>query len=912
MKAFLSKIWFPAAVTALTAMHTIGPEAGRVHEYHVNGSIEAAAPDTVIYRHDGYKALWTAEDFSIQSGVIGDTGDTLGFSFGDSLAVEDTIPVILYRDTVHVPEDLLATDPFRYRYYAALTDSFTHRWVRDTLIAAGDSLDWPKLDSLYAADSVAKAKAEFEAWYASLDKNGKKKYDMEQLAKAKVAAMNRKKERKDSIKAVKDSIVSTTPRILETFALPDSLQYKRIVKWTHDRDFHNMEIQPVDTSFNYRFHDYPFLRKDVNATWLGVAGSPVQQYNWFKRESEEHVSFYEAQESWSWSPSTLPMYNTKTPYTELGYTGTLFANQQKESDNLHIMTSQNIWPELNYTLTYDRYGGGGMLSDETTANKNVSVSINRTGKRHLLHAGYIYNAVSRSENGGLVDNKWIRDTTVDAMEAAVALSEASSKIKKNTLFLDQQYRIPFTFLIKNDTTVIADSLDLDGSEPVDENKPVDDNNITTAFIGHSTEYSVYTRRYRDAVKASENSAGNDLFNGGFFINPMGTNDSLRVMRFENKAFIRLQPWSEDGIVSKLNVGIGDRLLSYHLPEPGFVTKGKNEIWNSLYTYAGVEGNLPGGISWDGSGNYVFLGKEFSDMDIAANAKLVMHPFRRARNSPLTVSAHFKTSLDEPEFYVQHMYSNHYRWDNDFKKISTTRISGVIDIPRWNVRAEAGYALLANNIFYDTLGIVRQNSVPMSVLSASLEKNFKVGAFHFDNRGLFQLSSNSEVMPLPTLAINARWYAQLEIEKGVMQMQIGADAFWNTKWYSPAWNPALGVFHNQVEEKYNNGPYIDAFVNIQWKRACIFVKYLNATQTLFDKHDYFSAHHYIQSQSAVKFGIYWPFYTQPGRISPDAMEKPSSSSGNGGSTDRLSGGSMGRPSGGESAPGRPERRRAVRN
>lgn len=890
MKAFMSKIWFPAAVVTLTAMHTIGPDAGRVHEYHVPDLAETAAPDTVIYRHDGYKALWTAEDFSIQSGVTAAVADdSLAFAFSDSVALEDTLPVVLYRDTVHVPEELRTTDPFRYRYYAALTDSLTHRWVRDTLIAAGDSLDWPKLDSIYAADSVIKAKAEFDAWYASLDKNGRKKYDMEQLAKAKVAAMNRKKERKDSLQSVRDSIVASTPRVLETFALPDSLHYKRIVRWTHDREFHKLDIQPVDTSFNYRFHDYPFLRKDVNATWLGVAGSPVQQYNWFRRESGENVSFYEAQESWSWNPSTLPMYNTKTPYTELGYTGTLFANQQKESDNLHIMTSQNIWPDLNYTLTYDRYGGGGMLNEETTANKNVSVSVNRVGKRHLLHAGYIYNAVSRSENGGILDNKWIRDTTVDAMEIGVALAKASSKIKKNTLFLDQQYRIPFTFLVKKDTT------------STEEDQPVDDSNVTTAFIGHSSEYSVYTRKYVDEVKASSNSAGKDFYNGNFFINPMGASDSLRVMRFENKAFIRLQPWSEDGIVSKLNVGIGDRLLSYHSPEPGFVKKGRNEIWNSLYAYAGVEGNLPGGISWDGSGNYVFLGKEFSDMDLAANAKLVAHPFRRARTSPLTIAAHFKTSLDEPEFYVQHMFSNHFRWDNDFKKISTTRISGELDIPHWNTRAEAGYALLANNIFYDTLGIVRQNSVPMSVFSASLEKNIRIGAFHFDNRGLFQLSSNQEVLPLPTFAINARWYAQLEIEKGVMQMQIGADAFWNTKWYSPAWNPELGVFHNQVEEKYNNGPYVDAFVNIQWKRACIFVKYLNATQTLFDKHDYFSAHHFIQSQSAVKFGIYWPFYTQPGRISPDAMEKPSSNNSSG-RTNR--GSRAGRAQGGSpgSAPG----------
>ena len=105
MKAFMSRIWFPAAVVTLTAMHTIGPEAGRVHEYRVPDLAEAAAPDTVIYRHDGYRALWTAEDFRIQSGVTGVADDSLTFAFSDSVALEDTIPVVLYRDTVHVPRE---------------------------------------------------------------------------------------------------------------------------------------------------------------------------------------------------------------------------------------------------------------------------------------------------------------------------------------------------------------------------------------------------------------------------------------------------------------------------------------------------------------------------------------------------------------------------------------------------------------------------------------------------------------------------------------------------------------------------------------------------------------------------------------------------------------------------------------
>ena len=151
------------------------------------------------------------------------------------------------------------------------------------------------------------------------------------------------------------------------------------------------------------------------------------------------------------------------------------------------------------------------------------------------------------------------------------------------------------------------------------------------------------------------------------------------------------------------------------------------------------------------------------------------------------------------------------------------------------------------------------------MSASLKKNFEVWKFHLDHQALFQLSSNNDVLPLPMLALNLRYYLQFDVVRNVMQMQIGANAAFTTKWYAPAFNPVLGVFHNQNVTEYGNCPYIDAFVNIQWKRACIFVKVVNVNMGWPNKSaDYFSADGYIAPQRAIKFGISWPFYIQPGR------------------------------------------------
>lgn len=839
MKKFLAKIWFPTLLVGLATFQSFGIDASRA--FNLPG-----LRDSMIFSR--------IEDTSSAEFAVVDSSsaafDTV--SIADTVVVKDSIAP---RDTIRIPDSLEFKDPFFFKYYIAVKDSATRRQVRDSLKQIGDTLELLKLDSLYIKDSIEVAIAKELAYYNSLSRKDRKRYDYEKELPAKIAAMNRKMEVKDSIRAVKDSIISATPRVLETFALPDSMHYKRIVTWKHDRKFHDINIQKFDTSYNYHFYDYPFFKEDVNTTWLGVAGSPEQSFNYFKRENIGNAIFYNGLQRYSFTAESLLNYNTKTPYTELAYWGTLFSTQDKEESNIKILTTQNITPALNITLAFQRFGGRGILRREDTNNRNVVMATNYMGKRYLMHAGYIYNKVERSENGGIVDNFWIRDTLVDAREIEVNLRDASNSLKKNTLYLDQSYRIPFSFInklkAKKDSTAV-DTLSLD-------------TDITSAFIGHSSEYSVYRKMYKDNISSSD-KLGRAFYDDRFYLNPTKSADSLRVMKFENRAFIRLQPWTSDAIVSKLDVGIGDKLCNYYSFQPSDYIQGRNNVLlNSVYLYAGAKGQYKKYLNWDADGQYTFLGYELNDFGINANVAVNFYPFRRDKQSPLTLRGHFETNLKEPDYYEQHLSTNHFRWDNDFGKISTTKVEAFLDIPRWDLSASFGYGLLDNNIYFDNQGIVQQNTDPMSVMTATLKKNFTLWKVHLDHDALFQLSSNQNVLPLPMLALNLRYYLQFDVVKNVMQMQIGANGRYTTKWYAPAYNPVLGVFHNQDIEQYGNCPYVDVFVNIQWKRACIFLKAVNINMGWPNKSvDYFSAAGYIAPQRAFKFGIHWPFYILPGR------------------------------------------------
>ena len=524
-----------------------------------------------------------------------------------------------------------------------------------------------------------------------------------------------------------------------------------------------------------------------------------------------------------------------------------------------------------------------ILKNQKGRNKTAYAAGNYIGKKYLLHAGLIWNSIDRAENGGILDNTMVRDTTVDVREIDVALSSASNKYSKRTVFLDQTYRIPFSFIEnwkhRGDTSwVRKDTLDKD---------------LTSAFIGTESEWSVYNKMYKDEVGSSD-LAGRAFYNDQFYINPSKSADSLHTVRLDNRVFLRFQPWHEDAVVSKVEGGIGDRYQTFYRMQPGSYLRKPDPVkWNSVYAYAGAEGRLSRYLDWDALGKINFAGTEAGDFLLAANARLSVFPFHRQPKSPISITGRFETSLKEPDFYEQHLYANHFKWDNDFSKTSTTKVEAALDIPRWRLHASAGYALLAGNIYYDTLGVVRQNAEAMSILTAALRKDFKLGILRLDNRALFQLSSKPDVVPLPRLVLNLRWYLQFPIvREDVLQMQVGVDARYNTKWYAPGFNPVTGTFYNQREEEYGACPYFDAFINMQWKQACIFIKMENAGQGWPNKdHDYFSAHHYIHPARIFKVGIYWPFYPSLGS-NRKMSERASSGLGGGGGSSGGGGGLRG--------------------
>ncbi len=638
-------------------------------------------------------------------------------------------------------------------------------------------------------------------------------------------------------KAYRDSVIENTPRILETFVIPDSLYYERSLRWTHDQGTNRIRLEKIDTTSNYHFYDLPIYKNDADAIYLGTAGSASMQTNYFNRRDYDIAPFFTPYMMYSYDPESMPMYNTKSPYTVLSFWGNPFAETTREESDINLLSSQNITPGLNLSLAYQRYGSTGMLINERTDDRTFSIGSNYLGKRYEMHFGYLGQNVNRTENGGIIDPFWVCDTIVDGKAIEVNLKSASTTLRRRTLFLTHSLAVPMNFFRKN-----RDSLEVGQG--------------TVVYLGHSFELSRYTKLYTDEIGETD-TYGRTFYRDQFNIFKNASHDSLAVRRLENKVFMSLQPFAPDAIVSKIHAGLGVQMLRLYCFDPSdFVTGGSIANQFNTYVYGGVEGMLKKYFAWDASGKLNTTGYYAGDFNLQGNIKLSFYPIRDG----IHITGHIESALKTPHPFQKNVYFNHHVWDKDLSRTTESRITGSLSIPRLNLTAFVGYALMTNMLYYDENAEITQSQDPVQVLSAYVTENLKLGPFHMDNRVLYQVSGNQQVLPLPKLTLNLRYYFQFPVVKNVMEMQIGANGIMYSKYYLPAYEPDLGVFYNQNIKQWGRNPYVDAFVNIQWKRACLYVKYCNVLHSL-TRGDYFSAYNYIRPTRCLKFGIYWPFYVE---------------------------------------------------
>jgi hypothetical protein len=147
---------------------------------------------------------------------------------------------------------------------------------------------------------------------------------------------------------------------------------------------------------------------------------------------------------------------------------------------------------------------------------------------------------------------------------------------------------------------------------------------------------------------------------------------------------------------------------------------------------------------------------------------------------------------------------------------------------------------------------------LTILNGHVSKEFRIKHWITTLYASVQQVTPDSVLQLPAVIGKLTLCYDIVLFKNALHAQVGISGTYHSEWYQNAYMPALRAFYLQKNYVSGNYPYLDAFVNLNIKRARIFVKYEHFNAGLIN-YNYILVPNYPQADAGLKFGISWLFF-----------------------------------------------------
>jgi hypothetical protein len=605
--------------------------------------------------------------------------------------------------------------------------------------------------------------------------------------------------------------------------------------------------------------------------YLGNLGAPRMTRIFFDRKEESQFFFTDPYDQSVLRPEDVTFTNTFSPYTNLTYYKSFHNRNSEERFKSYFAVNAN--KRLGFGFYIDYLYGRGMYNNQSTAFFNGGLFASYRGDKYDLHFIFNNDNLKMRENGGIADDRYITDPLgmtegkkqYESTDIPTVLNKVWNHNTSYHAFLTHRYNLGF---YKNKVDSLAsDSLSVanDTIENAKEFVPV------TSFI-HTLELDFNGRKY---------ITQDDAQNRQYFEHTYFGNDSIdqnRRTSVRNTFGISLREgfnkWAKAGLTAFLTHEYRDFTLpdTTNVPDQRVIKHYKENV-----IYVGGEllkeqGKL---LHYKVLGEFAVAGEDAGQFRVEGNGDLNLNLL--GDSVRLDVNAYIKNL--NPIFYYRNFHSKHYWWDNsDLSKIMRTRVEGKLNFKRLGTTLRAGveniknYTYLANTsvpvtnssgdiISFKNNAAVKQYSGNIQVFTAMLQQKLKFGIFHLDGEVAYQKSSEQSILPLPELSAYGNLYIHAGLVKNVLQVSLGADVRYFTKYNAPDYSPVIGQFYLQNPENtvaIGGCPMVNVYANLHWKRTRIFVMMYNVNQNSGNSR-YFLAPHYPISPRILKLGISWNFF-----------------------------------------------------
>ena len=534
------------------------------------------------------------------------------------------------------------------------------------------------------------------------------------------------------------------------------------------------------------------------------------------------------------TPENIRLYQTLTPYTLLSYNSSL-----KKDYRVHVAHTQNVKPGWNLSFDYQLMCPEGVLASSGAKNHFLDFTTNyfSPDSRLQLQAGFIWQSFTIDENGGLTDDSYFTNNMMSNFAGLpVKLSGAGSTHLRHDAFARATYNLvqQVERYRERDSLVVRDSV-LDTLVVIDTLRVGTPRVLNAGVFGaemryHRQKRAAYLTGFADSTLWSEGSA--TLF---------WTNDAYPDYRWRNPL--------------KVTLGITPRRLGATLRKDTLSAPDTLVTTAALNPFASIELNahrMTFRAEGELDNTLLNLGAKEPDYRLAGTLALL---FDSTRNSGFELSLVMQQQNPTVRMLHQSNYALKPILSHRFGlHLFHTSDSGFVRLVDIDVHS----SWMNHNIWYDSLLTIHTGTLNLWLTQAALTLRLAAGWLHFDMQQLLQYSSDKSQLEVPLWTSKNSLYGDFNLFKGALRLQFGTDVRYFTSFHPDGYDPATGLFYKQSSEV---GDYLwaDVFLNLQVKRASIYLKAGHLNALWESQPRYFLLSHYPGQKFGLFWGLTWHFF-----------------------------------------------------
>lgn len=629
--------------------------------------------------------------------------------------------------------------------------------------------------------------------------------------------------------------------------------YKPGNAWTLSWPLGTHQESTIDTLLYGMQREFiPALCSDAWASTGTFAAEGIDMI-YFNRPQRSQFIFEDAIEHWIPTFRKEKFYNVYIPMTLLSYD--FGGNRDNHNDRLKGVFAGNVNRKIGVGANLDYLYSKGAYANQAAKNLIYGMQGYYSGDRYEMQAFLEhYNSVNQ-ENGGITDDLYILDPAelqggVDKIEPKsipTNLTRAKNRVVGAEFYMNHAYKLGFW----RDITQPNDTIEREEFVPV------------TKFL-YSFDY-----RYGHHTFTNTNASDETKFWENTYFNLSRTSDQTWYRSFTNVLGVEMiegfQSWAKFGLSAYASYEIDKFRMETVVPDtpdnsetaadgltplPAGVTNSLEHTRNRLWIGGRIEKTRGSLLRYAANVKFGLMGDAAGELDVDGN---IQTRFKLGKDTVIIAAEGFFRNTS-PSYLLQKYISNHFIWENDFGKTRSFRVGGRLHIPWTKTDISAGVENVQNYIFFNSSSMPQQYGGSVQLFSMALEQKLRFGIWNWNNTLTYQVTSNSDVIPLPAFALYSNMFIEFEAFK-VLRMQIGIDCDYYTKYKGLSYQPATMQFHVQGADPVDVGNFLfaNAYINAKIKKTRFFIVWSHFNQGLFTS-NYFSMPHYPVDPRQLRFGL----------------------------------------------------------